>query len=98
MDKAGNVYTVGYFDSTLDADPGIGFFNLNTINANDIFISKLDSTGNFVWAKHIGGTNAAYSNSLVLDHDGFLYIGGKLKGTVDFDPSVNVFNFCYTQS
>jgi hypothetical protein len=65
---------------------------LNTINANDIFISKLDSTGNFVWAKHIGGTNAAYSNSLVLDHDGFLYIGGKLKGTVDFDPSVNVFN------
>ncbi len=92
VDKAGNVYTVGYFDSTLDADPGIGFFNLNTINANDIFISKLDSTGNFVWAKHIGGTNAAYSNSLVLDHDGFLYIGGKLKGTVDFDPSVNVFN------
>ena len=56
LDNAGNVYTTGYFEGTMDFDPDTtAVFNLTSAGARDIFISKLDAVGNFVWAKSIGG-------------------------------------------
>src|SRR5687768_7600297 len=54
-DAAGNVYTTGRFGGTADFDPGAGVFNLTAASPFDIFISKLNAAGNFVWAKRIGG-------------------------------------------
>lgn len=48
VDSSGNVYTTGYFSATVDFDPGIGTNNLTSAGDADIFISKLDSNGNFV--------------------------------------------------
>lgn len=47
VDASGNVYTTGYFAGTVNFDPGSGTFNLTAAGNQDIFISKLDASGNF---------------------------------------------------
>jgi hypothetical protein len=86
VDNAGNVYTTGYFNGTADFDPGPDAYNLTAVGQDDIFISKLDSSGNFVWAKAMGGTNDESGSGIALDSAGNVYITGYFDGKVDFDP------------
>ena len=92
LDDAGNVYTTGYFFGTSDFDPDTGTFNLISQGAEDIFISKLDTNGSFVWAKRIGGTLPDGGNSITADATGNVYLTGYFHGTVDFDPGPGTFN------
>jgi len=90
-DANGNVYSVGIFGGTLDMDPGPGIFNF-TATSTDVYISKLDAAGNFVWAKQIAGSFGTLTRSLSLDKDLNIYITGTFQATVDFDPGPGVFN------
>ncbi len=54
IDALGNVYTTGYFRMTVDFDPGPGVFELSAVGEPDIFIQKLDASGNFIWAVSMG--------------------------------------------
>lgn len=92
VDNLGNVYTAGQFTGTVDFDPGPGVFNLTSTAAEDIFISKLDSEGNFLWAKQIGGSGLDISWNLSVDALGNVYTAGEFSDTVDFDPGVGTFN------
>ena len=92
MDASGNVYTTGYFQGTVDFDPGAGTFNLTSAGLQDIFISKLDAAGNFVWAKQLGGTLNDVGYSIALDTSGNVYTTGFFRDTVDFDPGAGTFN------
>ena len=56
VDNFGNVYSTGEFMNTADFDPGPGVFNLTSAGSWDIYVSKLDSSGIFQWAKRIGST------------------------------------------
>lgn len=91
VDISGNVYATGYFDSTIDFDPGPGVYNL-TGRGNDVFILKLDAAGNFLWAKCIGNSGIERGYSLVVDNAGNVFITGRFGDTVDFDPGPGVFN------
>ncbi|HEX5001696.1 MAG TPA: SBBP repeat-containing protein [Bacteroidia bacterium] len=94
IDHVGNVYTSGYFrsDST-DFDPGPGVYYLNSLTSDyDIFISKLDSSGNFVWAKSMGGKYNDVCYSIALDNNGAVYTSGYFLDTADFDPGIGVYN------
>ena len=86
VDGSGNVYTVGYFQNSADFDPGLGAFNLTSQGGNDLYISKLDANGNFVWARRIGGWGDDYAFGLTIDNSGNLFVTGSFEGTVDFDP------------
>ncbi len=98
VDENKNVYTTGYFQSTADFDPGSGVYNLTTgATEASIFISKLDSMGNFVWAKKIGDGSWDASSSMVIDN-GYLYISGQFDGTVDFDPGAGISNLTASSS
>ncbi len=92
VDPSGNVYSTGYFYGTVDFDPSAGIFNLTSEKITSVFISKLDPSGNFVWAKEIEGNGYSYASSIVLDNVGNLYITGYFYGTVDFDPDTSVYN------
>ncbi len=92
LDASGNVYTTGGFTGTSDFDPGIGVFNLTSAGLYDIFISKLDAAGNFVWAKTMGGSSTEFGLSMKIDASGNLYTTGYFAGTVDFDPGIGIFN------
>ncbi len=93
VDSSGNVYTSGYFNNTIDFDPGAGTANLTSAGDADIFISKLDSSGNYVWAKQLGGTGGDSLNAVALDSAGSsVYLTGSFTGTADFDPSAGTAN------
>src|SRR5690606_26678071 len=72
--------------TTVDFDPGNGVFNLTSADFEDIFISKLDANGNFVWAKRIGGTGSDFGYAISIDNNGNIYTTGAFMGTADFDP------------
>lgn len=92
VDPSGNVYTTGYFDGTIDFDPGPGTYNLTTAGSYDIYIVKLDASGNLVWARSIGGMYSDLGLSIAIDASGNVYTTGSFVGTVDFDPGSGVFN------
>jgi len=96
VDSSGNVYTTGIFSLTADFDPGVGTFSLSSAGGYDMFLSKLDASGNFVWAKRIGATGYDAGNRIVLDASGNILMIGLFQGTVDFDPGAGVFNLTST--
>lgn len=91
-DNYGNVYVTGEFGSSTDFDPDTGIYNLTTSNTTlDIFISKLDANGNFVWAKQMGGANDDVGFSVTTDKFGNVYTTGKFDQEGDFDPGPGVY-------
>ena len=91
VDNAGNIYTTGYFEGTVDFDPDTGVYNLTTTYI-DIFIQKVDPSGNLIWAKSIGGSDAENGYSIDVDASGNIYTVGQFTGTCDFDPGAGVTN------
>jgi hypothetical protein len=92
VDGTGTVYSVGGFEGTADFDPGQGIQNLTAIDAADIYISKLDASGNYISVLTVGGMGNEYAIDLKLDPtNGDMYVGGSFDGTVDFDPGVGTF-------
>jgi hypothetical protein len=55
LDPAGNIVLTGYFTETMDFDPGSGTYNLTAVDHEDVFVAKLDTSGNFLWAAKMGG-------------------------------------------
>jgi hypothetical protein len=99
VDIDGNVYTTGIYGGGADFDPGTGTFFLPYYGGwSDVFISKLDASGNFVWAKSINGTGAESASSIVLDNTGNIFISGGFGSNVDFDPGTGVFNMTTTEA
>jgi Ca2+-binding RTX toxin-like protein len=96
VDGLGTIYTTGYFQGTADFDPGVGSFNLTSAGSSDIFVSKLNSAGNFVWAKKLGGTSYDQGNGIALDGEGNVYTTGYFQGIADFDPGAGTINLFST--
>ncbi|MCP4641529.1 MAG: hypothetical protein GY851_13890 [bacterium] len=92
VDAVGSVYTSGFFHGTADFDPGPGTYNLSSAGSGDVFVSKLDSAGSFVWAKSVGGTSSDKDYDVVLDGGGSVFTTGQFQGTVDFDPGPGTYN------
>jgi hypothetical protein len=87
-----SVYICGNFRDTADFNPGIAVNNLVSYGGSDIFVLKLDTASNFIWAKQIGGTGNDVAEKLTLDHAGNILICGEFQNTVDFDPGAGVQN------
>jgi len=91
-DAAGNVYTTGGFQGTADFDPGLGIMNLTSAGDNDIFVQKLDASGDLLWVKQMGGDNYDVGSSIRTDASGNVYTSGSFHDTVDFDPGPGIKN------
>lgn len=93
IDASGNIYLNGFFFNTVDFDPGAGIYNLSSSGQWDIFILKLDGSGNFIWARQAGGPDYDEPWGLALDAAGNVYTCGEFaSAVVDFDPGPGVFN------
>lgn len=96
VDGTGNIFTTGMFRGTVDFDPGAGIFNLTSVGIDDIFISKFDASGNFLWAKRFGDSDYSVVRSIAVDNEGNVYTTGRFQGTGDFDPGTGTFNITST--
>ena len=94
VDDAGSVAMVGDFRDTVDFDPGPGTFNLTSVSGvrNDGFVSKLDSSGNFLWARQLHATEGMLFGDVAIDGNGAVYSTGSVIGTADFEPGGGVSN------
>ncbi|GAA4937802.1 hypothetical protein GCM10023314_07990 [Algibacter agarivorans] len=91
-DTSSNVYVTGVYQLTTDFDPSAGIFNLTSLGYTDIFILKLNSNGDFLWVKSMGENSSDSGEEIIIDNSGYIYVTGTFEGTVDFDPSGNIFN------
>jgi len=69
------VYIYGGFVNTLS----LGANTLTSNGSEDVFVAKLDTSGNFIWAKSGGslGKEFIYSKGMTLDKKGNVYITGE---------------------
>ena len=91
-DQTNNLYITGHFYGMVDFDPGAGVGSLTSTGNSDMYIAKYDLSGNYVWAKGMGGSGTDASNNITVNGNGDVYISGYFAGTADFDPSAATAN------
>ena len=82
-DYFGNSYITGFFNGTVDFDPGDGKYELTSVGSSDGYILKLDVNGNFLWANSWGTTLIDFPRSITIDSIGNSYITGSFYGTLE---------------
>ena len=92
VDSSGNIYLTGYFESTVDFDPGTGTDNKTSNGSYDIFLTRINSDGSYGWTKAFGGTSDNRGYSISTDSNDNVYITGVFFGTADFDPGTGTDN------
>jgi len=81
-DANGNVYVTGHFSGTASFDS----ITLISNGRADIFIAKIDTNGNWLWAESAGsgGNNNDEGFGIITDTDDNVYIAGIYTGTAYF--------------
>lgn len=90
VDGAGNVTIVGSFESSVDFNPSAtATYMVSTalFNIRDGFVLRLNSAGNFVWAKTFASDTYCSASSVALDAAGNIYVVGDFYGQIDANPS-----------
>lgn len=84
-DEVGNTYTTGIFAGTVD----FGDTSLTSVDISDVFITKLDSNGNVIWAEQLGDTGVGmdFAVSIKTDNLSNTYI----TGIKDTDTETDIF-------
>jgi hypothetical protein len=87
LDRDRNVLTTGSYTGTVDFDPSAGTTELTAVGSNDIFISKLQEDGTFVWARSMGGSGTDTGLAIVADRLGNVFTTGNFNTSGDFNPA-----------
>lgn len=79
-DATGNVLLTGDFAGQVNFDGS----ELTAAGGTDVFLAKLDASGNHVWSKRFGDSAAQSGLSLSTDSAGDVLLTGVVNGQVDF--------------
>ncbi len=80
IDGNGNQYIIGCFEEIAT----FGNHTLTTSGGKDIFVAKLEPSGNWLWAIQAGGTDRDYGIDITLDGQGNAWVTGHFEGTASF--------------
>ncbi len=102
IDASGNnhLVVVGSIYGNCDFDPGPGVMMVTSLDSltENIFVMKLDSAGQTVWARGITGANWQEADDVQCDVNGNVYVVGQYTDTVDFDPGPGVYDLIPSNS
>ncbi|MEL6812078.1 MAG: T9SS type A sorting domain-containing protein [Bacteroidota bacterium] len=87
-DSQGNVYNFGYFNETVDFDPGPEVFELTSSSFSDPYLLKLDAEGDFVWARSFPFVQDFSSEEfdIKIDEDDNITVVITYYNTLELDP------------
>ena len=77
LDDSDNRYIAGTFTNML----ALGGTTLDTAGSSDIFLAKVDSAGNVLWAKSFGGVSYDNVSALSVDGAGAVTLAGRFSST-----------------
>ncbi|CAN1544865.1 Secretion system C-terminal sorting domain [Flavobacteriaceae bacterium] len=86
------LYITGSYTGTVDFDPSNNVSNLTSVSNSDIFLARYDLNGFYVLSKSIGETGEISVANDIKFLNNQIVITGSFTGTVDFDPSTNIYN------
>lgn len=92
VDPSGNVFVGGQFEgtATFGSASYTSMTNPNTsLPSIDIFISKLDNNGNFLWTKHGAAEYTDRALDILCDNSGNAYVCGQFSDTIQFANTYN---------
>lgn len=88
VDKTGNVYIAGELGSDCTMFDGK---QLCGLAVQDLFLTKMDSTGAVVWASKISSDSAnTYLGDIAIDTDGSVFMTGFYMGSLDFGGGITL--------
>ena len=76
----GSSIVTGEFGGTVT----FGSTTLTSAGGYDVFVAKLDPSGNYEWATPAGGTGYEFGNSISVLADGSSIVTGRFEGTATF--------------
>lgn len=75
----------GYYGTAVDFGGGVlPLSGGTTVFQNDIYVAKLSSAGNYIWAKGYGGLGDEQSGGITVDGNGDVAVAGSFEQTVNF--------------
>jgi len=84
IDNSGNVLVTGEFAGTAK----FGSFSLTSLNNNiNVFTTKLDANGNFLWAQVGTGLHTDRGLGVACDASGNVYVTGQFTDTITFNST-----------
>jgi Secretion system C-terminal sorting domain/Beta-propeller repeat len=89
IDSNNNLYITGEFCQTVNFDTGIAGFEMTAESSSNAFVLKLDSLGEFVWAKSFPSNVVSVGYSLSVSDQGEVFVAGSYQGELDYDPGVD---------
>jgi hypothetical protein len=78
----GSVYLTGSYNSSV-AYFG-NYYLANGYSTSDVFVAKLNDSGDWLWARKGGGSGSDGANGIALDNENNIYISGNKEGTATF--------------
>ena len=91
VDEQKNIIITGYFNDSVDFDPAVTTYYLHgSYPLSSFFVEKLDSSGNFLWAKTYKANSMFNGSTVITDRTGAVYVSGYVSDTADFNPGGSV--------
>lgn len=76
----GNILVAGSFSGTIELGNG----SATAAGSSDVFLVKLDPSGEPLWGKTFGGPLAQAAHSVAVDQDSNVLVAGSFTGSIDF--------------
>ena len=84
VDDGGNISITGTFENSAI----LGSIYLSSYGSYDIYVAKLNTNGNWLWAKNAGSTDGDQGKGVAIDNSGNVYITGHYFDTCNMGANI----------